>query len=129
MPTAPEVVLTQAPLELIRLIKEAQRRDGRHWEEIVVAAGLRLKTVEGWLNGNIKSPPLIGMAKLTQQLGIPPERVFEAAQTSVEQLRELVREIDEELARDGEPLGEAPEGNSGRDSSSESPEDEPRPRL
>lgn len=87
--------------DLIALIKDAQRRDGRTWEQIVVAAGVRLKTVEGWLNGYTRSPPLVGVMRLCLELQIPPDevaaaiaRLGEPSPNASAYLRELEQAVD-----------------------------------
>lgn len=102
--------VSQAPFELIRLIKEAERRDPRSREQIVAAAGLKYKTVEGWLSGAIKSPPLLGMARLCLELNIPPVEVFRAAlELGDDEVRRLHRAVVEELAKP-QPDREDPPG-------------------
>jgi transcriptional regulator with XRE-family HTH domain len=87
--------------KLIQLIKDAIKRDGRPLEAIVVAAGVRLKTVEGWLNGYTASPPLVGIMRLCLELRIPPDTVAlaledELSPSAAANLQELLQPPDAE---------------------------------
>lgn len=87
--------------KLIKLIKDALRRDGRTLEQVVVAAGVRLKTVEGWLNGYTASPPLVGVMRLCLELNVPPDAVAlaledELSPSAASNLQELLQPPDAE---------------------------------
>lgn len=62
----------------VDVLERYREASGRPWYEIDAAAGVNPKTREQWLSGLVKSPPLIGIARISKVLGVPPDKLFDA---------------------------------------------------
>lgn len=61
------------------LLERYRKEDGRSWYEVDVAAGVNSRTREQWLSGLVRNPPLVGVVRVANELGVPPEELFELA--------------------------------------------------
>jgi transcriptional regulator with XRE-family HTH domain len=61
------------------LIEARKTALGLEWEDVWRASGVRKTTLESWLNGRVREPPLRGVLRLRQALEIPFEDLEAAA--------------------------------------------------
>jgi transcriptional regulator with XRE-family HTH domain len=62
----------------VDLLERYRSAAGRPWYEIDAAAGVNPKTREQWLSGLVRSPPLIGILRIADELSVPPDELFAA---------------------------------------------------
>lgn len=109
-------VVKHAIPELVRLLKEAKREDGRRWEAISVAADVPWPTIQGWMR-DVSNPPLIGVLRVANELNIPYADIARAVIPDVVSGEETLRDLE----RDQQDSGTSEE-NSETDSPSAGPE-------
>ncbi|MBA3841036.1 MAG: hypothetical protein H0X39_00175 [Actinobacteria bacterium] len=62
----------------LELLQRHRAKDARTWPEIAVAAGVKARTSEPWIKGNVAEPPLVGIVRLAVELGVTPRDLFDA---------------------------------------------------